>query len=63
NVSMTNEQRDHIYIKKQEIPKMTLTELATWARRAFQLEKEPDITTISRILKRKREGSPEPTRK
>lgn len=41
-----------IYEKKKSKPSMTNPELADWAQVQFKLEKKPNPSTISKILKR-----------
>ncbi|KAG0161824.1 hypothetical protein DFQ30_005377, partial [Apophysomyces sp. BC1015] len=56
-VSLTHAQRLEISAKKNANPKLTNRELAEWAKQEFKLPKLPNITTISKLLKRNREDS------
>ena len=56
NVSLSIENHMQIYEKKLSKPSMTNPELAQWAKDEFNLSKLPSSSTISKCLKRVREG-------
>lgn len=52
---LTDKQEDWLFEKAQKEPGLTLKQLAEWLKVEFQLTNEPNKSSISRVLKRKRE--------
>ena len=54
NVALTTDQQLTIAERKKSNPRTTNQELALWAKDQFKLFKAPDISTISKVLKRQK---------
>lgn len=58
NISLSKQDQQTIYEYKLAHPKLTLEELARWAKKKFKLPKLPSTSTISKSLKRIKEEGP-----